>query len=58
MMPLRNASTLTVSRRIEWVSFSSVVRWWRYPVKPFKARTLNHTKLRGKRRAIYPVRKI
>ena len=32
-------------------------RWWRYPVEPFKARTLDHTRLRGKRRAIYPVRR-
>ena len=22
-------------------------RWWRYPVEPFKARTLDHTKLRA-----------
>ena len=32
-------------------------RWWRYPVKAPKARTLDHTKLTGKLRAIYPVRK-
>jgi hypothetical protein len=31
-------------------------RWWRYPVKPLPARTLDHTKLRGKNRAVYPVR--
>jgi hypothetical protein len=30
-------------------------RWWRFPVEPLKARTLDHTKLRGKNRAIYPV---
>jgi hypothetical protein len=31
--------------------------WWCYPVKPKPARTLDHTKFRGKNRARYPVRK-
>ena len=30
-------------------------RWWRYPVEPHKARSLDHT---GKCRAIYPVRRL
>jgi hypothetical protein len=30
--------------------------WWRYPVKPPKARLLDHTRLKGKNRAKYPVR--
>jgi hypothetical protein len=33
-------------------------RWWRYPVKSPKPRPLDHTKLRGKNRALYPVRRV
>jgi hypothetical protein len=31
--------------------------WWRYPVKGPKERTLDHTTLTGKKRAVYPVRR-
>ena len=31
-------------------------KWRRFPVKPPKPRTLDHTKLRGKNRAVYPER--
>jgi hypothetical protein len=31
-------------------------QWWRYPVRPPNKRRLDHTRLRGKNRARYPVR--